>query len=423
MSDISIIVDTESEFHRGWTVVLACFCAATFAWGFGFYGQSVYLAVLHETRGWPSAQIASATTVGYLASAIWTMHVHQAIRVLGPRQLLLAGAAILGASAIGMSRSQTLWQLYLWNIALSIGWAGMNVTAIASTLAYWFDRQRGFALNLALNGSSMGGILVTPLLVHVVRHSGLADGVTVAVFAGWTVLLPIILLGVGPSPAQVVKRTFVLQHATASPLPAPTSAAQAFRSVRFWTIALPFSLALSAQVGFIVNQMALLLPHLGADGASYAIAAMAVAAFAGRTALASFIDRLNQRRASAVTFTCQAIGLGLMLAMPDRPSALYIGSVFVGFSIGNVISLAPIVIHHEFAPHSFGLLVGLNATVGTLVMAAGPMLFGLTHDISGGYAASLSLCIVLLLVSSSIVLYVPRGDRAGFDVPRFFGEE
>ena len=102
-----------------------------------------------------------------------------------------------------------------------------------------------------------------------------------------------------------------------------------------------------------------------------------------------------------------------MLAMPDRPSALYIGSVFVGFSIGNVISLAPVVIHHEFAPHSFGLLVGLNATVGTLVMAAGPMLFSLTHDISGGYAGSLSLCIVLLLVSSSIVLYVPL----------FFGEE
>ena len=96
--------------------------------------------------------------------------------------------------------------------------------------------------------------------------------------------------------------------------------------------------------------------------------------------------------------------------MPDRPSALYVGSVFVGLSIGNVVSLAPIVIQHEFAPQSFALLVGLNATVGTLVMAAGPTLFGLTHEISGGYATSLSLCAVLLLVSSSIVLHAPRRD-------------
>jgi hypothetical protein len=172
MSDIGIIADTESEFHRGWTVVLACFCTATFAWGFGFYGQSVYLAVLHETRGQPSALIASAAIVGYLASAIWTMHVHRAIRVLGLRLLQLAGAAILGASAVGMSRSQTLWQLYLWNIVLSIGWA---------------------------------------------------------------ILLPIILLGVGPTPPQGVKRTSALRHATASPLSAPSSAAQALRSVRFWS--------------------------------------------------------------------------------------------------------------------------------------------------------------------------------------------
>jgi hypothetical protein len=44
------------------------------------------------------------------------------------------------------------------------------------------------------------------------------------------------------------------------------------------------------------------------------------------------------------------------------------------------------VIQHEFAP-SFGLLVGLNATVGTLIMAVGPGLFGLAHDLSGSYAA------------------------------------
>ena len=28
-----------SEFREGWSVVLVCFCVATFAWGFGFYGQ------------------------------------------------------------------------------------------------------------------------------------------------------------------------------------------------------------------------------------------------------------------------------------------------------------------------------------------------------------------------------------------------
>ena len=63
--------------------------------------------------------------------------------------------------------------------------------------------------------------------------------------------------------------------------------------------------------------------------------------------------------------------------------ALHVGSIIVGLSVGNIVSLPPLVIQHEFAPRSFGLLVGLNATVGTLIMAVGPGLFGLAHDLSG----------------------------------------
>ena len=39
--------------------------------------------------------------------------------------------------------------------------------------------------------------------------------------------------------------------------------AEALRSPHVWSIALPFALALAAQVGFIVHQLAFLQPHLG----------------------------------------------------------------------------------------------------------------------------------------------------------------
>ena len=43
MSSIAASSGTEApaeEFRWGWPVVLACFFTATFAWGFGFYGNS-----------------------------------------------------------------------------------------------------------------------------------------------------------------------------------------------------------------------------------------------------------------------------------------------------------------------------------------------------------------------------------------------
>ena len=54
MSSIAAASRTDApteEVRRGWPVVLACFFTATFAWGFGFYGNSVYVAVLHDERG------------------------------------------------------------------------------------------------------------------------------------------------------------------------------------------------------------------------------------------------------------------------------------------------------------------------------------------------------------------------------------
>ena len=195
-----------SEFRAGWSVVLACFCVATFAWGFGFYGQSVYLAELHATRGWPTSLIASATTVNYLTGALLLTRVHRAIEVLGPRLLLAGGVTIMAAGAMGLSAVQAPWQLYLCSVVMAIGWAGTTTTAIALTLACWFDRRRGVALSLALTGASAGGFTIAPLLVRLVHHMGLEQAVTLLALGGLAVLLPMVLAGVGRVPPGTASR-------------------------------------------------------------------------------------------------------------------------------------------------------------------------------------------------------------------------
>ena len=56
-------------------------------------------------------------------------------------------------------------------------------------------------------------------------------------------------------------------------------------------------------------------------------------------------------------------------------------------------------------------VLGLNATVGTLIMVVGPGLFGLAYDLSGSYAVFLCLCIGLQPARSLIILCAPRVVR------------
>ena len=182
----------------------------------------------------------------------------------------------------------------LCSIVMAVGWAATTTTAIATTLAYWFDRRRGLALSLALNGASAGGFTITPLLVRLVPRMGLERAVLMLAVGGLAVLLPMVFAGVGRvavdrRAAHRAGRRW--RHTVSSPRIA--SQAQALRSLHFWIIALPFALALAAQVGFIVHQVAFLLPHLGSDGAGIAIGATAIAAAAGRLALRA-ADRLDE---------------------------------------------------------------------------------------------------------------------------------
>jgi predicted MFS family arabinose efflux permease len=416
MSAVSVASRRRTELSRYWPLVLACFATAVFAWGFGFYGQSVYLAELRRAHGWSTAVIASSTTAFYLVGALLLTRIHAILDRLGPRGVLIGGVMLLGGGAVLLSRSQSQWHLYVGASVMAAGWAATSVTAISTTLALFFDSQRGLAISLALNGASAAGFTVAPVLVTLSSRVGLAGAVTDTVLVLLAALIPLILVCVGRPVQQTSTPHAAAVAASGQPVLATTG--QALRDPRFWSIAAPFALVLAAQVGVIVHLVALLLPHLGARGTAVAVSIVAGAAMAGRLGLGFVIDRLNQRRASAISFASQAVALGLMVALPDWPTALYGACLLFGLSVGNVITLPSLIVQREFASRSFGLVIGLSTAVGQLTYAFAPALIGALHDAFDGYGPALMLCMALELIAALMIRSVPRSPSRPGSIPR-----
>jgi predicted MFS family arabinose efflux permease len=390
------------EFRRGWRAVLACFCVAVFAWGFGFYGQSVFLAELHRMHGWPTSVIGAATTCFYLGGAVLMPFVQQSLDRVGPRALLIGGVVLLGLGAIGFTSATAEWQLFAAGLAMAAGWAATSTTAIATTLALWFDRRRGFAISLALNGASASGFTIAPLLVQLSQTIGLRVAVLESVLIGWAVLIPIIL--------WCARRERVPELAPRRGFGATRGGQwSALRDWHVWSVALPFALAMAAQVGFIVHMVAYLLPLLGPGGTSIAVTGSSLAAMLGRLTLGTVIDRLPRRGTAAACFLSQAVGLALLLAFPGSAAAVYAGIVLFGFSVGNVITLPAVIVQAEFPAASFGIVIGSSGAIGQFALAFSPGMFGLLHDASGGYGAVLIVCMGLQVLGAVILL---RGRAA-----------
>ena len=398
-------LDEASIRYDGWRIVVVCFLLATFGWGLGFYGQSVYVAELQRLHGWPASLISSGTTFFYLFGAALVAFVSEAIKAFGPRNCLVAGTFAMAAAAISIGQVREPWQLYLANAVLAFGWAGTSLGIITNVLGLWFDRKRGMAISLALNGASFGGIVGVPLLIMAIGYFGFSGAMTASAVAMVAVMVPVILLSVGRPPVHLSASAV-----EAADAPSPTQIrAQAFRDIGFLSVSAAFALVLFAQVGFIVHLIAFLDSVIGRQQAAIAVALLTAMAVVGRVLFSFVIDRMNQRLASALSFVSQAIAL-LIVINVHHDYALIAACALFGFSVGNLITLPALIVQREFDPRSFGVLVSLITAINQITYAFGPGVVGLLRDLSGSYTLPFYGCIAVELTAA--VLIMVRGKTS-----------
>lgn len=400
--------DETSWRYRGWRGVVACFFTAICAWGFGFYGHSVFLAELQKEHGWSSGLIASATTVYYLAGACLVAFVGDAVAALGPKRLLLFGLLVLFLSAASIPFVTEPWQLYGVYLLMAFGWAGTSLAAIVTILGLWFETRRGMAISLALNGASAGGVIVAPVMAALTARIGFQWAVPLTVLAMAAIVTPMVIAWID-RPAHMTARA----GSAAAHAPGRLSARakmQLLRTPAFLGVAVPFALGVAAQVGFIVHQIAILAPSIGSIDAGLAIALTSAFAMAARLLLSLFIDRLDQRRTTAVLLVNQAVAL-IVVAQSTQPLALYLACCAFGVTVGNLITLPALIIQREFPAEAFASVISLTTAVIALTYAVAPALLGILRDATHGYAAPLYLCVAAELLAAGTVLLRPRPAR------------
>jgi MFS family permease len=402
----------ESSFrYPGWRVVFACFLAEFFIFGFALYGLAVFLAELQRLYDWPTILISTASTLSLLLGNLLVVYASDVMTRVGPRKMLLAGIASLAAALVLLAFTTMPWQLYLAYMLMSFGWTGMGTVVAATIISAWFERRHGLALSLAYNGATCGGIILAPTLLLLIATFGFRPALLLAAAAMVAILVPTVIALVHlPQSAQPAVPQDQGQQPAAKA--ATASRGMLLRSRAFWLASAPFAVALPAQVGFLVHQIAILAPSLGRPLAGAAVSVSAAMAVIGRLFLGLLADRLDPRLTTAGSVASQAAAL-IAIAQSDNVAVLFGGCAVFGFSAGNLIVLPPLIIRREFPPAAFGVVLGLSTAVGGAAAACGPSLVGLVRSASPSYSAPLLLCAVLMLLAGIMVLMRPQPISQG----------
>ena len=377
----------------GWRVVVAAGVLAVFGWGLGFYGPPVYLHAVREARGWSLTLVSTAVTVHFLVGAAVVANLPRLYRRFGVPTVTKAGAVALALGIFGWAVAREPWQLFAATLLSGVGWVTMGAAAVNAIVSPWFVRARPAALSSAYNGSSVGGIIFSPLWVLAIDLVGfpVAAGAIGLVMVVIVWILADLFFARSPQ-AMGLNPDGDAPGSTDASVPSSASARSLkgnvlFRDLRFVTLACGMALGLFAQIGLIAHLFSVLVPPLGAQRAGLAAGAATASAIAGRTMVGWLMPVKADRRLVACANNAVQIlgGIAFLLAGGDNVALLLVGVVLFGFGIGNTTSLPPLIAQVEFTKEDVSRVVPLIIAIGQATYAFAPAVFGLIRQLGPNF--------------------------------------
>ena len=394
-----------ARIYYGWYIVAACLVVAFVGWSLGLFGASVFLHAVTEARGWSIGLVSSAITLFYVVGALTAMPVGSITAQCGPRPVMAFGACTMAAGVAGLGQADAPWHVHSAFAVMGVGWSCLSMTAITTTLAPWFEKHQGRAVSTSLMGASLGGMLGTPLLLFAIAGLGFSGATLAAAITAMLIVLPLALFVMRQRPQDMgLLPDGERPSAGAVPVQAYRwTRAEAVRTAALLSVMVTFGGGLLVQIGFLTHHVSLLAPSLGDMGAGATVSATALTALLGRVALARFADHIDVRLTASAVLVLGAASLSAIALMPV-PAVLIGASAAFGITVGNVTTLAPIIVRREFGAISYGAVYGTAATAIQLISAFGPSFFGTLRDAFGSYGPPLLIAAAIDIAAAIIVV-------------------
>jgi sugar phosphate permease len=403
---------TSGKVFYGWYVAVACTVMMYVTVGVSYYGLGLFLRPLRDEHNWSNGVVSGATGAFFLISGLASLVAGPWIDRWGPRVFLGVGIVLTAIGAASVGFVSEVWHLYLAYGLLAVAYGLGAVVPVSTLMSRWFIHKRAKAMMVSSTGVSLGGATLVPIGAILIERGGLrlAAPVLGAVVLG--VALPVLLLVISQSPAEMGLRP---DGGVAPPATTRIDEASQYRvwtrpevlrSWSFWAIVVAFFLCLAAQTAVLIYQLTFLQEpnKLGSRGAAaLAVTTTTVGSILARIVVSLFADRLDKRYMAAVLFVLQAGAIAGYLAVHSTV-AIYAVALVFGFTIGNIYMSQSLLVGELYGLMSFGTVYGMVALAGQIGSGLGLIGLGRLIDLSGGYTEPFLLLAAFDLVAAVVVL-------------------
>ena len=406
----------------GWWIVGAAIVTQGLGSGLLQQAFGTYVVLLAAEFGWSRTALSGAFSLARVEDGLLGPIEGWLLDRFGPRAVMRVGFILFGCGFFLFARLDSLFEFYATFLLMSVGASMAGFLAITTAIVNWFVRRRSLAMGVALLGNPIGGYAL-PLIVGALETWGWR-----AVANASAVIVIIVGLAVSQlvrhrpqqygqlpdgdaplvSPATVSLAAGDTVEIHAAPADDSYSVAQALRTRAFWLISLAHAASVLVVSVVQVHYTAHVIETFG-------ISLTAAAAFITIQTTTNFIarplggwvaDRAGSRNVIMAAMVMHSLAL-LLLAFGTSLWTVAAFALLNGFAWGARVPVIVSMRAEYFGSRSFGKIMGLSSMVVTIGSVAGPVLAGLSYDITGNYQFGFTALAILAAVGTLFLVFTP----------------
>ena len=405
----------------GWWMVLACSAMIFFASGIFFRGFTVFVPAIRDSLGLTQAQTNLIFSLARAEGGLEGPAAGWAIDRFGNKALLVPGiilAAIGYLILAGFVNSYWAFALVYLGI-ISLGNSVAFQHAMFAGINQWFRRRRSFAISTLAAVSSLGGLILVPIMSLVILNLSWRWAIAGSGIAYLIGILPFTILfrnrpeDIGLRPDGDSEPPLIQTQSSTgvygNTLERDYTVKEALRTRAYWLLLTGAGLRQLATIGILVS----LIPILQSKGVGLQMAANLTGAmfginFVSRMTLGYVSDKWPKSWILGATLALESLGFLCLFLGSWDDGRLFLLIIFVvleglGDGAGIIVWAA---LGEYYGREKFASLRGIITFSHSWVMIAMPVFAGWVYDHYGtfdpalipaiGGAAIASLCFFLI---------------------------
>lgn len=377
----------------GWRIVAVAVLAMALSNGLTSYSYGLLVLPVGAEFGASRMQMMWGLTASSLTAVLISPLVGSLMDRRSARVLFSVGAFCIAAGLGLIAASRNVWEfVVVYGLLMSVGVALLGPIGTNTLVTRWFSRLRGRALALTALGSSLGGLLMPPLLQILIDSYGWRTACLGLAGLALLLMLPPAWLVVRSRPsdlglhpdggAEDAPEPGAISHPQEARLPSLMTDAA------FWRIALAVGALMATFTVILANLVPFAVGHgVAAGQAAFLVSTISVAGICGKLLFSVFADHIDLKWSLLVALGMLGLPLAVLVHFNDY-WVMMLAAVSVGLASGGFLPAWGALLARIFGPAIFGRVMGRMQPIAiVMVMLAMPM-SGHLFDLTGSYSAT-----------------------------------